>query len=105
MMSTPIKSFHSCRHFPFKECLQLADENLFERRLLVFILLVEDGKLGIRALHIALFLYGAREKVGANHHAFERRRSLERSILHISGLVAEYGARAVSPQEWDRFHL
>ena len=67
---------------------QLLEQNLLECKLALVVLCVEVDKLLVGTL-AALLLHCTGKEVGTDNHTLERWRCLERSVLHITGLVAE----------------
>ena len=82
---------HTLRGLAVGKLHELAHKQILQLGLLALILFVEFGQLGVGALGATL-LGGTAEQVGADHHTLQRRSGLQRSILHIAGLLAEYGA-------------
>ena len=97
--------FHSGRGLSFGESHEFLNKEVLESVHSAFVFFVEQRKLGSDGFSRCLGLDSARKEACADNDTFQRRRSLERSILHIAGFVAEDGAEEFLLGSWVAFAL
>ena len=81
---------HTLRLLALGERGEFVEQDLAQFFLTCAVLLVELSQLRVAAT--GAFLHGTGKEAGADDHALQRRVGLQRSVFHITGLVAEDGA-------------